>query len=834
MQDALDPVEATRLEALRSRDAFGTPHETAVDRIVALAADLFDAPMAFVSPIRQDGAWPKAQFGLGGTELPWSDLFCGAFLPDALAGPRVMMDAALDPRWRDHPLVAHPPHARFYVDAPLVSTEGDVLGRLCVMDVVPRPAPTRRDLDRIVSLAALVAGEFETRRAHLASREAERLLSLAETVAGIGHWRLDIDTRELTWSDEIYRICGESRAAFRPTISGALALCHRDDRDAVASLIQRAAADGASFQFTRRIRRADGGERWVDLKGVCEFDRIGAVKALFGVLQDVTDQVATEAALRDSEARHRLLAEQETDMILHVGFDGRITYVSPSTALTTGHPAAALLGRAALDHVDPLDRRRLLREFLRLRRRSGPIRRSSLAFRAARSDGATLWLESHPTLASDAEGVPIGWVDIIRDVSGRKLQAEQMAAAAARAEAEAKARSELLADMSHELRTPLNGIIGFTQVLKRDTALGRDRLRLVERIEDAGHNLLAIVGDVLEPSRLASGRPKLASRPFSLPRLLEDAVALVQFEADRKGLDLVLDLPPVPLGLLVGDPARLRQVVLNLLSNAVKFTAFGTVRMSLSAEPEAAAVGKVWRKRGTGPPVRVSIMVEDSGVGIAAASIPKLFRRYEQADGSVAGRFGGTGLGLAISKSLIEAMNGTIEVASSPGAGSRFSVSLPLLRSEERRPMSPAARSRQGVGVDALKGRAILLAEDVALNRKLVQLMLAPLGAEVDVVVDGRAAVEAVRQRDYALVLMDMEMPILNGLEATRDIRALGGAHASLPIVALTANVFPEQLAQCRDAGMDDCLGKPFGPEELTGIALKWARGLAPAAAGPA
>lgn len=722
MQDALDPVEAARLEALQSFDVLGTPPEAALDLIVSLGADLFDAPMAFVSLIGRDTVWLKARLGLGRAEMPLSDLFGGSLLTEALAGPCVVVDAASDPRFRDHPLVRHPPHVRFYAGAPLVSAQGEVLGMLCVMDVVPRPAPSPRDLERIAALADMAVAAFETRRARSASRDAECLLGLAETVAGIGHWRIDIDTRELTWSDGVYRMYGVSRAAFRPTISGTLARCHPDDRDAMTSVIRRTVSNGLGFRLEGRIRRADGHERLVLAEGVCEVDRAGVVKAMFGVVQDVTDRASTEAALRDSETRHRLLAEQQDD---------------------------------------------------------------------------------------------------------------RTAAAGAAAEAEAKARSERLADMSHELLTPLNGIIGFTQVLKRDGALGDERLRVVERIEDAGYNLLAIVGDVLEPSKLASGAPTLDSRPFSLPRLLEDAVALVKFEADRKGLDLVLDLPPVLPGLLVGDPARLRQVLLNLLSNAVKFTSAGAVRMSLSVEPTA-AVAEVRRERGAGPPVQVTIVVEDSGVGIPAASIPKLFRRYEQADRSVARRFGGTGLGLAISKTLLEAMNGTIAVESSPGAGSRFSVSLPLPRSAERRPVSRGVRPRRPVGVDALKGRAILLAEDVALNRKLVQLMLAPLGAEVDVVVDGRAAVEAVRQRDYALVLMDMEMPILNGLEATRDIRALGGAHASLPIVALTANVFPEQLAQCRDAGMDDCLSKPFGPDELTGIALKWARGLSPAAAGPA
>ncbi len=387
-------------------------------------------------------------------------------------------------------------------------------------------------------------------------------------------------------------------------------------------------------------------------------------------------------------------------------------------------------------------------------------------------------------------------------------------AALADAEATATARSDLLADVSHEMRTPLNGIVGFTTLLKRDAALDPDALRTVERIEDAGRGLLSIVEDALDLSKFESGTVRLDVRPFSPSRLVEDAVALVRPDADRKGLGLILDLSGAPAGPLLGDLDRLRQVLLNLLSNAVKFTEAGAVRVSLAGAPEAEGVHP------HDASVKLSIAVADSGIGLDRDSIPRLFRRFAQADGTVSRRLGGSGLGLAISKTIVDAMGGSIAVESAPGAGSRFTVSLSLPPAAVAQ--APARRPR-GVVHDGLRGLAILLAEDVPLNQKLVVQMLSPHGAEVDVVGDGAAALAAVRRRDYALVLMDMEMPVLGGLDATRRIRALGGAFADLPIVALTANVFPEQLDLCREAGMDDHLTKPFGPDDLAAAVLRWA-----------
>ncbi|MGI3901996.1 MAG: ATP-binding protein [Janthinobacterium lividum] len=399
---------------------------------------------------------------------------------------------------------------------------------------------------------------------------------------------------------------------------------------------------------------------------------------------------------------------------------------------------------------------------------------------------------------------------IARDLieGGRALQLAQ---------ADTEVRSRLLTDMSHELRAPLNGILGFAHLLKNDSGPGDVARRNVERIEEAGRGLLSIVNDVLDVSRFESGTVRLDERPFSAARLLEDCVAMVRPDAERKSLGLSCEVPHDAAELVLGDPDRLRQVLLNLLSNAVKFTSSGTVLASLAVGQDQEHVGSV----------KLLFTVEDSGMGIARDGIPRLFNRFVQADGSVARRFGGSGLGLAISKTLLEAMGGTIEVESSPGIGTRFLVTLSLPQALDQPATVP--RPRRAPGRDILRGHTILLAEDVPLNQKLVTQMLAPLGAAIDVVTDGAEAVAAVARHTYALVLMDMEMPVLDGLEATRLIRALPGSAGTVPIVALTAHVFPEQLDLCRAAGMDEILTKPFGPDDLAAVALRWSRRLKPA-----
>jgi signal transduction histidine kinase/DNA-binding NarL/FixJ family response regulator len=679
----MDALEQARCAALHAYDVLDTSPDPTLDRITALAAELLDTPTAAISLIDAERQWFKARVGDLPSETPRAHAFCDHTIREPCGETLLVEDARLDARFCDNPLVTGPDGIRFYLGAPLIDRQGYALGSLCVIDSRPRIDVSPRDRRRLQVLAGLVVDELELRRAARQVLEAQRLLALAESLAGVGHWRLRRKDNRLTWSDEVYRIHGLDPARFTPELNACIGFYHPDDRATVADAVRVALETRSGFSFQLRLLRADGALRHVACRGVCELDADNEPVAVFGVFQDVTEQAALVEA----------------------------------------------------------------------------------------------------------------------------------------ADAASRAKSDFLANMSHELRTPLNSIIGFTHVLVRDDRLGPEHRHQLMRIEEAGRGLLTVVNDVLDFSKMQEEGVKLSIRPFSPVRLLENLTALAHPQATDKGLSLVVDYPQDKSGLVEGDVDRLRQVLGNLLSNAIKFTAKGQVRLGLQTRRREDRWQMVFQ-------------VSDTGIGIATDQIETLFKRFAQADGSISRRYGGTGLGLAISKRLVEAMDGTIEVWSEPGYGSTFEVrvSLPAAQAgaePEPEPVAPVPANARA----PLAGLRVLAAEDVPVNQELVRLMLAPLGCEVVLACNGEEAVDAVTAGDFDLILMDMQMPVMDGLEATRMIRRLGGRAARTPIVALTANVLPEQIERCRRAGMNDHVAKPFVPEDLQSAVLRWADGAATAPA---
>ncbi|CAN7541960.1 ATP-binding protein [Phenylobacterium sp. LjRoot225] len=362
------------------------------------------------------------------------------------------------------------------------------------------------------------------------------------------------------------------------------------------------------------------------------------------------------------------------------------------------------------------------------------------------------------------------------------------------AEAANRAKSEFLANMSHELRTPLNGVIGFSRLLAESKDLTAEDRRRILLVRGAGEALNSLINDVLDFSKLEVGAVQLEARPFSVGDMVSEALSMVEPQATDKALEL--KIAGEDPGVLVGDKYRLRQVLLNFLSNAVKFADRGAISVHLATEPRPD--DRLWLK----------VEVVDQGIGIAPEKIPNLFRRFSQADGSITRNFGGSGLGLAISRELVELMGGEVGVESAPGRGATFWFQLELPRGR----MAPR-REKAAQGRASFLGRRVLVVDDVALNRELFQEMLQRHGCEVHLACDGQEAVEAVTGRRYDLVLMDVHMPVMDGLAATQAIRAAG--FMSLPVLALTASGTPEQVDACLAAGMNSHLLKPLAPQDL-------------------
>ena len=774
---------------------------SAFDRLTELAAALFQAPIALVTSLETDRQWFRSRRGYGEDQTTFDESFCRHMVGEAAGSVMVVEDAALDARFAANRLVTEK-GVRFYAGAVITTANGGQDGAVCVLDTVARDQPTISQMECLKLLARLAGQEIDRSREASALQIAERgrseliqTLGMAEELAKVGSWRLDAQTGAVQWSAEVYRIHGLDPKAFDPALDDALAFYHPDDRDAVRNWCTRAIETGECGGFQFRLIRSDGEERLVISQCRPEYDDTGATTALFGVFQDVTDSVRANEVVAASEARYRLLADNSTDVIITVGLDGRFEYVSPAVIGPMGYRPDELVGRPFAQFMHPEDVPLIQGAFEALVQSEVGSPSTRVPYRAIRKDGSQVWLEAHPTAVRNPSGRVTGFQDVVRDITDRKALEAELIAARDVAEAGARAKSDFLANMSHELRTPLTSVIGFSGLLRASAHLPTAERVYAERIATASEALLSVINDILDYSKLEADAVDLDPRPFDPRALGEGAAAIIEGQCQTKGLTLTVDVAGNLPSLLMGDEGRVRQVLLNFLSNAVKFTASGDICLTLAEQGG-----------------RLRVEVRDSGIGIAPEKLDQLFDRFTQADASTTRVYGGTGLGLAISRRLIEMMGGEIGAESAPGGGSTFWFTIPMHAVYEE-----AARSAP-TDTTIPPGLRVLMADDAAANRELVTVILKSLGVKLDTVCDGAEAVEATRSGQYDLVLMDVHMPIMDGLSATRAIRASGGEAAETPIIALTANVQPEQMQRCREAGMDGHVGKPIHVHELVAV----------------
>jgi PAS domain S-box-containing protein len=520
----------------------------------------------------------------------------------------------------------------------------------------------------------------------------------------------------------------------------------------------------------------------------------------------VTERRQVEAMLAASRERYRSVIDSLSEVIFQVDFRGRWRFLNRAWTRLSGEEVTEALGRRALRHVLTEDRRGLLGWYRALRR--GEIQTAECEFRYVGANGTVRWIELIGFLAQDEIlGIPV-IAGTLKDVTERRETEATRKAARDATDRANRARAEFLATVSHEIRTPINGVVGMTGLLL-DTHLTPEQWRYASTLRASAEHLLQVINDILDYSKIDAGKLEFERVRLRVGEIVESVVAITAPRAGAKGVELKPIVPATLPHNLMGDPGRLRQILLNLVGNAIKFTDQGSVTIEFELREETSE-GAV-----------LVMIVTDTGLGIPEESLPSLFAEFSQVDSSVSRRYGGTGLGLAICKRLLDGMGGTIDVQSAIGVGSMFRCSVPLDKDASLGPDEPMIEAEPPVAGFTLKGR-VLVAEDNPANQLIIAAVLDKYGLRVDLVSNGVEAVNAVRTLPYDLVLMDMQMPEMDGLEATLAIRRLGGKAGSIPIIGVTANAFKEDHERCREAGMQDIVTKPFRWTDLAKRMARW------------
>ena len=525
-----------------------------------------------------------------------------------------------------------------------------------------------------------------------------------------------------------------------------------------------------------------------------------------GILRDLSEQKRAAEALQESETRMRLIIDTALDAVVGMDADGRISEWSARAEQLFGWRRDEVLGQSLSHILIPLRHRAAHEAGLRafLASGEGPVLNRRIEVTAIHRDGREFPVEL--SISPLCIRGTYSFSGFVRDITEQKRAEADLRAAKEAAEGASRAKSEFLATMSHEIRTPMNGVIGMAGLLL-DTHLDAEQREYAETVRKSADALLAVINDILDFSKVEAGQLQIETIDFAPREVVGEVLDLLRRAAEEKGLQLVADVAPALPEAVCGDPGRLRQVLTNLVSNAIKFTARGSVRVAVeAADGGAGAVG-------------LRFSVRDTGIGIAADAVPKLFQPFSQADGTTTRRYGGTGLGLAISKRLCELMGGAIGVDSTPGFGSTFWFTI---RCAAAAPRASAATRRAAARPRARRPGRVLVAEDNPINQRVAVLMLERLGCRADAVGNGREVLDALARHPYDLVLMDCQMPDMDGYTAAAEIRCRERGGQRTPIVAMTANALQGDRQRCLAAGMDDYVPKPVREDDLDRALARW------------
>ena len=661
------------------------------------------------------------------------------------------------------------------------------------------------DQGRVTRVIGSVQDIDDQMRQREVLREQIERLEDAERVAKMGHWAWEVGSDRVTWSKQIFQIHGCDPVLGPPNYAGVLALYHPDDAARLDAAVRLAVSDGKEYSLV--LRTSDEEERYLLGVGHPRFDADGRVVALHGIVRDITEQEVAQRRLARESERLSLIVEGaglgtwEWDIVTGVVIFNdqwhRMLGYEP------GELEPSIETWRRLVHPEDLERASsVLADHL-----AGRTPGLRCEHRLRKKDGSWCWVhDAGKVTRRGPNGEALYASGVHTDVTAAKQAEAKLAEAAERAHAASRSKSEFLANMSHEIRTPMTAILGYAEMLALEAAHDRSVIEdYTETIRRNGDHLLSIINDILDISKIEAGKMEIERIETDAGAIAREVVSLMGVRASGKAITLEVLVDPSVPRVILSDPVRMRQILTNLVGNAIKFTELGSVQL---------------RVRCTGG--MVCFEIEDTGIGIDSDQVARLFNAFEQADSSTTRRFGGSGLGLRISHRLARMMGGDLTVRSTPGVGSVFTCTLPVVlpaeqrRAEKLTPTKPAASTGQ-----RLEGMRVLLAEDGPDNQRLITFHLRHAGAHVDVAENGLDAARMLGwdgrgfvpdQPAYDLLMTDIQMPEMDGYDLARLVRRGG---LQIPILALTANAMSGDAQKCLDAGCDGYASKPIDRDRL-------------------
>ena len=664
------------------------------------------------------------------------------------------------------------------------------------------PAFLPEEEELIQAVAAQISRKVERAKALEEKSESDRLLSLAQVVARVGYYSMDLQTGCWTGSPVLESIFGID-GRFERTVESWQRQIAPEDRAWLIERLQKVIREGLRWDVEYRwVRPSDGQVRWLSAKGEFDYDTEGKPIRLSGFIQDISERKQAEQELRIREA---MLSQ--TQAIAHVGSwrldmaSGKLAWSDEVYRIFGLQPQQfEATYTAFLEFVHPEDRDELDRRYQESL--LNPQEYYEMEHRIIRRHtGEVRYVLERAEHQRNAEGEIVASIGMVQDITEYKKMLVVLQQAKEAAEESNRLKGSFVANVSHEIRTPMNAILGFTEMMLREADLPERHRQYLQTIAKSGEHLLELINDVLEISKIESGRLSLQESDFSLQQLLGDMRAMFLPKAEGKGLKLIIAKEPETADAVIADRQKLSQILINLIDNAIKFTEQGEVSVLFRCCPGEAGHGDI----------RLRVEVRDNGPGICEKEQAGLFQLFSQT--RLGAARGGTGLGLAISRNYARMMGGDVSLRSRPGTGSVFVLEIPARTGRSEYRDAPVNARIQGVGPGQKKYR-ILVVDDEAMNREVMAGILAQAGFDFRPAVDGEAALRLIVDWQPDLILMDIRMPGFDGYEATRRLREMAQGK-DVPVIGVSASIFEQDRQQAIDAGMNDFISKPFKAQEL-------------------